>query len=375
MKKWLKISLLSVLGLIIVVGVLMWLEFGPLVKGAMSAEKLDDGLYYMEYKGDDGFDKVIEQGGFDSADMMVSHIIEFLSKGHYKPEVKTQETGFGCSALTVRTPEGGVLMGRNFDFTSALGVVLHTIPERGYETITTFNVKFYGFGEDYKPEGFKNQYLALAGLFVALDGINEKGLAIADLMAGDTIQTHQRTSKPDLTTTAAISYLLKNAATVDEALDLLQDIDMHSDIGSAHHYAMADASGKHVVVEYVDNKMVVVESPAVANHYLCEAKLNVGLAEGDDRYAKLCERYEQTSGVMNVKQLTETIESVSQPEREGFLGTAWTMVMDLKNPSVTYYSRRHFDKPFRFELKRKRHPADMDSQDDSWCEASIIKQI
>ncbi len=127
---------------------------------------------------------------------------------------------------------------------------------------------------------------------------------------------------------------------------------MHSDIGSAHHYAMADASGKNVVVEYVDNEMVVVESPAVANHYLCEAKLNVGLDEGDDRYAKLCERYEQTSGVMNVKQLTEAIESVSQPEREGFLGTAWTMVMDLKNPSVTYYSRRHFDKPFHFELKR-----------------------
>ena len=140
MKKWLKISLLSVLGLIVVAGVLMWMEFGPLVKGAMSAEKLDDGLYYMEYKGDDGFDKVIEQGGFDSADMMVSYIIEFLSKGHYKPEVKTQETDFGCSALTVRTPEGGVLMGRNFDFPSALGVVLHTIPERGYETITTFNV-------------------------------------------------------------------------------------------------------------------------------------------------------------------------------------------------------------------------------------------
>ena len=67
MKKWLKISLLSVLGLMVVAGVLMWLEFGPLVKGAMSAEKLDDGLY---------------------------------------PEVKTQETGFGCSALTVKTPDG-----------------------------------------------------------------------------------------------------------------------------------------------------------------------------------------------------------------------------------------------------------------------------
>ena len=352
MKKIIKVALLSVLGLLVVFGVFMWMEFGPLVKGALSAEKMDDGLYYMEYRGDDGFDKLIAQGGFESADQMVSYIKEFLSKGHYKPEVHTQKTDFGCSALTVKTPEGGVLMGRNFDFPSALGVVLHTIPDRGYETITTFNVNFFGFGEDYKPEGFTKQYQALAALFLALDGINEKGLAIADLMAGDTIQTHQRTSKPDLTTTAAISYLLKNAANVDEALDLLRGIDMHSDIGSAHHYAMADATGKHVVVEYVDNEMVVVESPAVANHYLCEAKLNVGHIEGDDRYAQLCERYEQAGGVMNETQLTEAIEAVSQPERKGFLGTAWTMVMDLKHPSVTYYSRRHFDKPLHFELKK-----------------------
>ena len=352
MKKIIKVALLSVLGLVVVFGVLMWLEFGPLVKGALSAEKIDDGLYYMEYRGDDGFDGLMAKGGFENADQMVGYIVEYLSKGHFKFKADTQKTDFGCSALTVKTPEGGVMMGRNFDFPSAVGVVLHTIPDRGYETITTFNVEFYGFGEDYIPEGFMNQYLALSGLFVALDGINEKGLAIADLMAGDTIQTNQRTSKPDLTTTAAISYMLKNAANVDEALDLLRGIDMHSDIGCAHHYAMADATGRNVVVEYVDNQMMVVESPAAANHYLCEAKLNVGLKEGDNRYAKLCERYEQTGGVMNEQQLTETIEAVSQPEREGFLGTAWTMVMDLNHPSVTYYSRRHFDKPLHFELKK-----------------------
>ena len=43
---------------------------------------------------------------------------------------------YGCSALTVRTQEGGVLMGRNFDFNSATGIVLHTVPEQGYETYT-----------------------------------------------------------------------------------------------------------------------------------------------------------------------------------------------------------------------------------------------
>ena len=203
------------------------------------------------------------------------------------------------------------------------------------------------------PEGFVNQYLALSGLFFALDGINEKGLAIADLMAGDEAVTHQDTGKPALTTTSAISYLLKNAATVDEALELLWGIDMHSDIGSAHHYAMADASGKSVVVEYVDNEIVVVDSPAVANHYLCEEKLNVGLYEWDHRYEQMCRQIQEAGGVMDVGQLTESIVSVSQPPVPGdMLGTAWTMVMDLTDPSVTYYSRRHFDKPFHFILKR-----------------------
>ena len=352
MKKALKISLLSALGLVVIVGVMAWLAFGPLVKGAMSCEKLDDGLYYMEYEGDDGFDGLMERGGLEKADQLASYAIEFLSRGYYKPEVQTSKEAYGCSALTVTTPEGGVMMGRNFDFPSATGIVLHTIPKRGYETITTFNVEFYGFGEDFKPEGFKNQYLCLSGLFVALDGINEKGLAIADLMAGDSIETHQRTNKPDLTTTAAISYMLKNAANVSEALELLNGIDMHSDIGSAHHYAMADASGRSVVVEYVDNKMVVTESHAVANHYLCEQKHNAGLVEGDDRYDRLCSRYSDKNGVMNEKQLTEAIEDVSQSQRDDFLGTAWTMVMNLKNPSVTYYSRRHFDKPFHFTFFR-----------------------
>ena len=351
MKKALKIVLFSVLGLIVVAGVLMWLEFGPLVKGALSAEKLDDGLYYMEYKGDDGLHGLIESGGGESAEELTAYVINFLSKGHYKTNMKPKKADYGCSALTVRTPEGGMLMGRNFDFNSATAMILHTIPDNGYETITTFNVEYYGFGKEYKPEGFVNQYMALTGLFFALDGINEKGFAMADLMAGDTIETHQRTHRLDLTTTSAIRYLLTYAANVDEALEMLRAIDMHSDIGAAHHYAMADATGRSVVVEYVDNQMVVTESPAVANHYLCEAKHNVGLIEGDDRYDRLCQHYDKTGGVMDEKVLTEAIQSVSQETKGKFLGTAWTMVMDLKHPSVTYFSRRHFDNPFHFELK------------------------
>jgi predicted choloylglycine hydrolase len=354
MKKAVKIILWSLLALTLLFVIGAWAQFRPLVKGAMSVEKLDDGLYYMEYKGDDGFDELIARGGGRSSGELVGYVMNFLSKGYYNPPITPAPAQYGCSALTARTPENSVLMGRNFDFSSATGMVLHTIPKHGYETITTFNVEFFGFGNDWLPEGFVNQYMALSGLFFALDGINEKGLAVADLMAGDEAVTHQDTGKPAMTTTSAICYLLKNAATVDEALELLRGIDMNSDIGSAHHYAISDASGKSVVVEYVDNEIVVVDSPAVTNHYLCEQKRNVGLYEGDRRYDFLCRQYEESSGTMDLRQLTTAIASVSQPPAQGDrLGTAWTMVMNLTNPAVTYYSRRHFDKPFRFELERK----------------------
>lgn len=351
MKKTLKTLLWVFLALLAISLLGGWLMFGPFVKGAMSVQKLDEGLYYMEYKGDDGFDKLMEKGGGRTSSELAGYTMWFLSKGFYPlPKPEPDSVKYGCSSLVARSPEGAVLMGRNFDFPFGAGIILHCRPRHGYESITTFNADFYGFGEGWRPEGFANQYLALAGLFFALDGINEKGLAVADLMAGDAAVTHQDSGKPAMTTTSAIKLLLNRAATVDEAIALLRSIDMHSDIGSAHHYAIADASGRSVVVEYVDDEIVVVESPACANHYLCDAKLNVGLYEGDDRYDYLCARYAETGGVMDEKSLSSAIATVSSPDNEPYLGTVWTMLMDLTNPSVTYWSRRHFDKPFRFTL-------------------------
>lgn len=352
MKKILKVLLWTLLACLAAFLIFAWVQFGPLVKGALSVQKLDDGLYYMEYKGDDGFDQLIKKGGGRTSTDLAAYTMSFLSRGFYRiPEAHPDSVRYGCSSLVARSPEGAVLMGRNFDFPFGTGIILHNRPRHGYESITTFNADFFGFGDGWKPEGFVNQYLALSGLFFALDGINEKGLAVADLMAGDEAVTHQETGKPALTTTSAIKYLLNRAATVDEALELLRGIDMHSDIGSAHHYAIADASGRSVVVEYVDNEIVVVESPACANHYLCDAKRNVGLLEGDDRYDYLCARYAEAGGTMDKQTLGSAIADVSSPEDSyGSQGTIWTMLMDLTNPSVIYWSRRHFDKPFQFAL-------------------------
>ena len=71
----------------------------------MSVRKLDEGLYYMEYKGDDGFAGLMESGGGRTASELVDYVLKFLSKGYYTPPTPTPaEAVYGCSALTVRTP-------------------------------------------------------------------------------------------------------------------------------------------------------------------------------------------------------------------------------------------------------------------------------
>lgn len=83
-------------------------------------------------------------------------------------------------------------------------MIVQTKPEHGYASVSICNMDYLWFGEDYLPEGFGNQMLALASVYVPLDGMNEKGLCVADLMIDVDEKTCQDTGKKDLTTTMAI---------------------------------------------------------------------------------------------------------------------------------------------------------------------------
>ena len=68
---------------------------------------------------------------------------------------------------------------------------------------------FMGYGKKHFKIENSNKARLLAAPYTCMDGINEKGLVVADLMAGDKENTQQDTEKPDLTTTTAIRLLLK----------------------------------------------------------------------------------------------------------------------------------------------------------------------
>ena len=353
MGKIIKRILLGILIVILLVVVIFlvgaWSIFGDKIKAAGTVKAIDDNLYYMEYKGDYGFDAYLEQGGASSASEMAVYITDFLSGGFMSKAPAMGKLDFGCTAYTVKTADGGALMGRNYDWEGENGtaMIMYTEPENGYASYSTCWLDFLGFGKDWKPEGTSNQYMSLAAIYVPLDGINEKGLAIADLMVGDDEQTNQKTDKVDLTTTTAIRLLLDKAATVDEAVELLGQYDMNSDIGRGHHLAISDATGKSVVVEYIDNVMYVTETPVVTNHYLTEGeKYGIGNDESHARLDRVLTFDAEAGSVMNATQVRNVMQNVSYAD-----ATQWSIVFDMKNKALDFYWQRQFDAPHRFEIK------------------------
>lgn len=354
MKKFLRFLLTSAVSAVVVT----WIMFGSLVKAAWSFEKLDEGLYTFEFSGNDGFDGYLKQGGSENAFGMSVYIVKYLSRGFSKvPEAEPQKQDFGCSTMAVNAPEGDRLMGRNFDWQDCQCVIARVNPRKGYKYISAFNPDFLGFGDGWKPEGFANQYMALSCMFLALDGVNEKGFAVADLTAGQGEETHQDNGNPDMTTTVAIKYLLKTAASVDEAIDLLSHIDFHSDIGTLHHLSMSDASGKSVVVEYVGDKMVVTPTDIVTNHYLCPENFGYGKFDFDHRFETLQAAREAAEGTMEPAQLLDAMSQAWQSwsdENSVNGGTQWTAIFNLSNPGANYIRHRDTSKEYHFDFSSKR---------------------
>lgn len=174
-----------------------WAMFGTFVKAANSIEKLEDGLYSMEFTGDYGFDAFLAQGGAISDSGVADYLTSFLSHGFYKNESKMETGSFGCSTIYTQDADGAYYFGRNYDWTECSAMMVHTKPKNSYESVSTCCLDFLGFGDGYAPDGSMMERMqSIAAIYVPLDGMNSEGLMVADLMAGDKEETHQQTGKP-----------------------------------------------------------------------------------------------------------------------------------------------------------------------------------
>lgn len=305
-------------------------------------------LYTMEYQGDYGLDEFLEVGA-ENDDELVEFVINRILKGL---PLEINIPSLGCSTFFAKNGESdGYVFGRNFDLTYSPGMLVRTKPDDGYASISMVNLGFIGYGEDKLPDTFKDSLLTLAAPYAPLDGMNEKGLCVGVLLI-DTEPTNQQTDKIDITTTTAIRLLLDKAATVEEALELLSNYDMHSSADSCYHFQIADAAGKSVVVEYIENEMKVVEPvefyQAATNFLLTPGEYTFG--KGQDRYEILMKGLQENEGVLNQEEAMELLGQAAQEphktERGTLSSTQWSVVYDMEALSAIISMGRAYDEQY-----------------------------
>lgn len=278
-------------------------------KPTITAKNLPEKVLFEEINSDADFEAFLAQNGVSSTNELGKFVNKRIQKDYPDVTITAFDPMAGCSAFIAPSTEGGFYAGRNFDFQVEMVpevMIIRNKPANGdYASVSTFNLGFvkFSFPNDMSEQD-KNTIIARTGVFVPLDGVNEKGLVVAVLNQepgfGENL-TNETTEKPDLTITSCVRLLLNKAATVEEAKNLIINYDLHSDIYTAHHLFVADATGKAAAFEWDnlnsdDSKrgLRITDTNCVTNHPLykyedgvSEATLNSGYGNSVERYNTL----------------------------------------------------------------------------------------
>ncbi|MBQ0038619.1 MAG: linear amide C-N hydrolase [Clostridiales bacterium] len=240
----------------------------------------------------------------------------------------------GCSAI-----KEGNYLGRNFDFVAgdAAEIVVKTTAKKDrYATVGMVGGLMW-LDSDFMESGLDEDAKKLIPL-VLLDGINEKGLAIEIncVNAADAggLTMHTNPGKPEVAQLCTVRYLLDHAATADEAIALMKNIDIVNtrDVmglcanGFEIHFLITDKD-KTYVVEF-DNtkpdgqKLIVMEDETVMTNFylhLADPEKNIYSenAMGIERYRKLVDHRSSVNSADTMKALMQSIRFSNSNRSDG----------------------------------------------------------
>ena len=250
--------------------------------GTLNTVKSVDGnpyLYQMEYKAKYDLDDVIRKE-VDSNAELLDYVIGRVGKGlpiKMKSAQVADEDGelgtINCTSFQAAKADGdGFWYGRNYDYFKNPTMVTVSRPKKGYASIAVSDMSHFGYSLEKLPEKFMARLSCLAAVYAPVDGMYEKGLCTS-IMALPKQAAQQDTPKPNVGTTIIMRLWLDRCATVQEALDLLETVDIRHDasVGSGYHYMVADANGDCAVVEFDKEdgwKTMIVRKDPEANYML-----------------------------------------------------------------------------------------------------------
>lgn len=311
-----------------------------------SLKKVNDHpLYTMTYREDYGFSDFLKTGATSDKDIE-RFVMKRLLKG---VSIDLNISSAGCSAFTAQNQDGQRIFARNFDFDFAPALILQTTPSDGYASVSTVNLAFAGYGEDYLPAPLlPSSFLTLAGPYLPFDGMNEKGVVIA-LLAVPHAEAPNDDGKIMLNTTTLIRLVLDHAATVEEAVSLIEKYNLYFSGGVECHYLISDAKGDSAVVEFLDNDIKITR-PDTEYQLTTNFIMYQGLNEGEggsefERYATIESKLNTQSGVISESDAMVLLSDVVIPDR-----TQWSVVYNQETGDVKICVDGNYDDTYTYKL-------------------------
>jgi len=337
-------------------------------------------LYMVEYKAAYDLDEVIEKDIAANAELL-NYIIGRIGKGlpiKIKSSQVADENGetstINCTSFQAAQADGeGFWFGRNYDYFKNPTMVTVSHPKKGYASIACSDMSHFGYSLDKLPTSFATKLNCLASIYAPVDGINEKGLCTSIMALPKQAAQQDTPNKHKVGTSIIMRLWLDRCATVKEALELLETVDVQHDakVGSGYHYMVADANGDCAVVEFdKENKwktMIVRKASdtnymLVTNHllspkyYTTEPNPAVGNPHSKSwwRYETAGAYLKEHSGVLTLEQAQECLSQVHWADLVWDNGTVedtqFSNVYDQEHLTLYLRNWNDFDTTHRFGL-------------------------
>ncbi len=247
---------------------------------------------------------------------------------------------WGCSLFAALGDEENRLFGRNFDWRFSPALLLFTDPPGGYASVSIVDMEYLGFSEEQSktltdlPLEQRRPLLNTPAL--PFDGMNEQGLVVG-MSAVDAQKMPYDPQKQTIGQLKVIREMLDHAATVDEAIAIMDqyNIDM-SDVPI--HYLIASAAGESAVVEFYQGERRVFrnENPwQVSTNFLLSPTFP-SLRGQCWRYDLIDRRLSELGGRISAREAMELLQRSSQDT------TQWSVVYRMTGGEVEIVMGRDY---------------------------------
>lgn len=240
---------------------------------------------------------------------------------------------WACSLFAVMGDPEDMFFGRNFDWDFSPALLLFTDPPDGYASVSMVDIDYLGYGEE-KAFGLTDLPLSersglLDAPYLPFDGMNEAGLAVGMAAVSPGGMEHDP-EKETIDSLLVIREILDRAATVDEAIAILESYNIDWGSGPPLHYLIAEKSGKSALVEFSQGEMAVIPNrdpwQTATNFLVSETGAS---AEGSCwRYDLILEQLREGNGQLNPGQALNLLGEVAQES------TQWSVVYGISAGEV-----------------------------------------